>query len=216
MIDLHTHTTFSDGHFNPAEHIRRAEVAGYHVVAMTDHADASMLEIVIPNIRKIVDENNKYNDNIKAVCGIELTHVLPETIAGLVKRSRDLGADLVNIHGETIVEPVLEGTNMAAIDAGVDIIYHPGLITDDEVALAAEKGICLEITSRKGHSLTNGYVYQTAKKCGAKLVFNNDAHTSEDFVSQEMADKIMKGCGMTEGEVKGIFKNSEDIAKKIL
>jgi histidinol phosphatase-like PHP family hydrolase len=48
MIDLHTHTQFSDGQLNPAEHIREAEVHGYTVIAITDHADASNVDIFIP------------------------------------------------------------------------------------------------------------------------------------------------------------------------
>jgi len=41
--------------------------------------------------------------------------------------------------------------------------------------MAAEKGILLEITARKGHSLTNGHVAKLAKKHGAALVLNTEA-----------------------------------------
>jgi len=54
----------------------------------------------------------------------------------------------------------------------VDILSHPGLINAEEVALAAAAGVCLEITTRKGHSLTNGYVAKLAPAAGAKLVIN--------------------------------------------
>ena len=54
MIDLHTHTFFSDGELVPAEHLRRVEVLGYEAVAITDHADSSNLDfisaLVIPRI----------------------------------------------------------------------------------------------------------------------------------------------------------------------
>ena len=36
-IDLHTHTTASDGSFSPAEVVTMAEEAGLHAVAITDH-----------------------------------------------------------------------------------------------------------------------------------------------------------------------------------
>ena len=39
MIDFHTHTFLSDGELVPAEHIRRAEVHGYRVLGLSDHAD---------------------------------------------------------------------------------------------------------------------------------------------------------------------------------
>ncbi len=215
MIDLHTHTLFSDGCMNPAEHIRRAQVIGYTAIAITDHADMSNIDIIVPAIRRFADENNRAND-IKVICGVELTHVLPESIAECVKKARGLGADIVNVHGETIVEPVLPGTNMAAIDAGVDILCHPGLITEDEVMAAVEKGIHLEITTRKGHSLTNGHVFNLAKRLGAMLVLNNDAHSHVDMVPEEMARRILLGCGVSEKDIYSIFKNSEDLVKRVL
>jgi histidinol phosphatase-like PHP family hydrolase len=215
MIDLHSHTQFSDGELSPAEHVRRAQVKGYSVIAITDHADASNIDIIVPAIRRFAEENNRVNE-IKVICGIELTHVLPESVDELVKKARGLGADLVNVHGETVVEPVLPGTNMAAIDAGVDVLCHPGLITEEEVMLAGEKNIVLELTTRKGHSLTNAHVYALARKCGVKIVLNNDAHSQHDLVPKDLAEKILLGCGVPEEDIPGIFRNSETLAKKIL
>ena len=40
----------------------------------------------------------------------------------LAEHARALGAKVVIVHGETIVEPVPRGTNLAAIEAGVDIL----------------------------------------------------------------------------------------------
>ncbi|OGJ89296.1 MAG: PHP domain-containing protein [Candidatus Raymondbacteria bacterium RifOxyA12_full_50_37] len=215
MIDLHTHTSYSDGAYSLAEHIRRAEQCGYRVIGITDHGDASNVESIIQQVKKGVEENNKFA-KIKAICGIELTHVLPESIGELVKQCRAYGAQLVNVHGETIVEPVPEGTNMAAIDAGVDVLCHPGFITEEEAAYAAEKGVFLEITSRAGHSFTNAHVFRVAKATGAKLVFDNDAHTHSDLVSQDLAEKIMLGCGIPRNEIPVIFAHSEEIARRLL
>ncbi len=50
MIDLHTHTIFSDGELIPAEHLRRVENLGYEAVAITYHADSSNLDFIIPSI----------------------------------------------------------------------------------------------------------------------------------------------------------------------
>ena len=215
MIDLHTHTQFSDGDYNPAEHIRRAQVRGYTVIALTDHADISTIGIIVPAIRKIADETNRSESGIKVLCGVELTHVLPEAIAESVTLARKLGADIVNVHGESTVEPVPPGTNMAAIDAGVDILCHPGLISEEEAEAAAEKGVCLELTSRRGHCYTNGHVYKMAKQAGAALVLNNDAHTESDWISRDMAVKVMLGCGMEPGETEAVFRQSVELARKL-
>jgi len=71
---------------------------------------------------------------------------------------------IIVVHGETITEPVMPGTNKKALMSDIDILAHPGLISDDEAELAAEKGIYLEITARKGHSITNGHVAALDKK----------------------------------------------------
>lgn len=43
MIDLHTHTTASDGHLSPADLVRDAWMAGIRVLAVTDHDTTAAL-----------------------------------------------------------------------------------------------------------------------------------------------------------------------------
>ncbi len=213
MIDLHTHTFFSDGELVPAELVRRASVAGYKAMAITDHADQSNLEWLLSKLVDVVDEIGAAN-NMQVLAGVELTHVPPQTIAQATSLARYHGAEIVVVHGETIVEPVMEGTNRAAIEAGVDILSHPGLISAEDVKLAAEKGVCLEVTTRKGHSLTNGHVVQLALQYGAKLVIDNDAHGPADLVSAEMSHKIALGAGLNEEQIAQARKNSEQLVAK--
>jgi histidinol phosphatase-like PHP family hydrolase len=213
MIDLHTHTFFSDGELVPAELVRRAAVAGYRALAITDHADQSNTEWLLSKLVGVVDEMGAAH-NMQVLAGVELTHVPPQQIADAAKLARDNGAELIVVHGETIVEPVMEGTNRAAIAAGVDILSHPGLISVEEVQLAAENDVCLEITTRKGHSLTNGHVAKLALQYGAKLVVDNDTHAPGDLVSLEMARKVALGAGMTEEQFQQARKNSEALVKK--
>jgi putative hydrolase len=195
IIDLHTHTFFSDGALVPSELVRRVGTAGYAAIAITDHADSSNLDHLVPSMVRVAEDLNKAQEVI-VIPGVELTHVPPERIASLVKKSRDLGAKLVVIHGETIVEPVAPGTNRAGLDAGADIIAHPGLISIEEAHLAARKGIYLEITARKGHSLTNGHVARLALETGAFLILNSDGHAPGDFLSEALAPKIAQGAGL--------------------
>ncbi|MCW8858970.1 MAG: histidinol phosphate phosphatase domain-containing protein [Deltaproteobacteria bacterium] len=213
MIDLHTHTFFSDGELVPAELVRRAAVAGYRAMAITDHADKSNTAWLLSNIVDVVDEFGAAN-NMQVLAGVELTHVPPQAMADAVLLARDQGAELVVVHGETIVEPVMPGTNLAAIKSGADILAHPGLITPEEVQLAAEMGVCLEITTRKGHSLTNGHVAKLAAEFGAKLVINNDAHAPSDLLSADLVRKIVLGAGMTDEQYLQARKNSEELVAK--
>ncbi len=211
MIDLHTHTLFSDGELIPAELTRRAAVLGYRAIAMTDHGDLSNLDLIIPRLARVADDLS-VQWGLKVLPGIELTHVPPAQMAAAAAEARKLGAKIVNAHGETIVEPVAAGTNRAALEAGVDILSHPGLISATDAAFAAEKGICLEITTRKGHSLTNGHVVQMARLHGAKLVVNNDAHAPGDLLQLELVRRIALGAGMTEAEFAQARRNSAELA----
>lgn len=215
MIDLHTHTTFSDGVLIPAELARRAAKAGYRAMAMTDHADFSNLDLILTNIGRFVAEAGPFL-GLTVLCGVEITHVPPPLIPRLVERAREGGAQIVVVHGETIVEPVETGTNLAAIEAGVDILAHPGLLTPEEARLAAERGVALEITTRKGHSLTNGHVAVLARRYGARLVIDNDAHAPEDLVSQERRQKIALGAGLSLEECRQAEANSRDIVSRVL
>jgi histidinol phosphatase-like PHP family hydrolase len=208
LIDFHTHTFFSAGELSPAEHIRRAAVAGYHAIGLTDHVDYSNYEHVFESVKKMTDMVPKSGWDIIAVPGVEFTHVPAALIGDLTQKARDFGIKLIIVHGETIAEPVEKGTNRAAIEAGVTILAHPGLITEEDARLAAEKGVYLEITSKKGHSLTNGHVYKMAKKVGAKMVLDSDSHSDSDFLSPEYARAVLAGCGMNEEDIEEVFANN--------
>ena len=46
-FDFHTHSFFSDGVLSPIELIRRAHVAGYRAIAVTDHIGLANMESTI-------------------------------------------------------------------------------------------------------------------------------------------------------------------------
>jgi putative hydrolase len=215
MIDLHTHSILSDGELLPFELVRRAEAGGLRAIAVTDHADASNLDFVVPRILKAV-KMLRGKVEIDVVAGVELTHVPPILIGKLVEEARGLGAELVLVHGETLVEPVYPGTNRAAIESTCDILTHPGLISGEDTALAAERGVALEITARKGHSLSNGHVAAEALRHGATLVINTDAHAPSDLIDREMATKVLLGAGISTAKAEEVFAASEAIVKRVL
>ena len=206
IIDLHTHTFFSDGVLSPAETVRRAEHAGYGAIALTDHVDASNLESVLSAMIKFVRETQPFL-KIKIIPGVELTHVPPGQVPSLISQCRSFGAQIVLVHGETLTEPVAEGTNRAALEAGVDILAHPGLITEEEVILAKNSGVFLELTARFSHAIANGHVARLAKKLGASMVLNSDFHAPGDYLSTEIRRKVVLGAGLTEADLEIIDRN---------
>ena len=215
MIDLHTHSLLSDGQLCPAELVQRAKKQGYRALAITDHVDSSNLDLIVPQIVKFCRENAHLNSDIRVIPGVELTHLLPPLINKLARKAREKGAKLIIVHGETIVEPVPKGTNTAALDADIDILAHPGLISEEEVKIAKERGIYLEISSRKGHSLTNGWLARLATKWGTKLILNTDAHGVEDLITEERARKILQGAGLSYREIESVMKNSQELVEKM-
>jgi histidinol phosphatase-like PHP family hydrolase len=215
VIDLHTHTLFSDGALLPFELARRAEAAGYKAIALTDHVDSSNLDSVVPALVKAAVKLRGQMD-IDVIPGAELTHIPPALMAGLVEEARGLGAAIVIVHGETLVEPVADGTNRAGIEAGADILSHPGLVSDDDARLAAEKGVALEISTRKGHSLSNAHVARAALRHGATLVLNNDSHEPGDLVSRQLAEAILMGAGLSAKETVSVLSASRTLADKAL
>lgn len=213
MIDLHTHSIFSDGELIPSEMARRAQDRGYRALAITDHGDHSNVDFLVPRVAKAC---RKLSDalGMPVIPGIELTHVPPEYIAELVREARDLGARIVVVHGETIAEPVLPGTNRAAIEAAVDILAHPGLISETDVMRAREQGVYLEISARKGHSLTNGHVLGLARRFEVPLVLNTDSHGPQDLITRDQAVRVALGAGMNLREVEEMMRNSEEIVRR--
>jgi len=188
---------------------------GHRALAITDHVDVSNLDLVVPRIVKALKALRDFTP-VTVLAGAEITHVPPEMIGGMVKEARALGAQIVVVHGETVVEPVEEGTNRAAIEAGADILAHPGLIHPEEVELAREMGVALEITARKGHSLSNGYVAKQALKAGARLVVNTDTHAPDDLITAETARLVLLSAGIEPDHVEEIFKNSEKMVMRAL
>jgi putative hydrolase len=213
MIDLHTHSVLSDGALLPAELARRAYVAGYKAIAITDHVDSGNLALVLAQLIKVSKDLNMYM-KIEILPGVEITHVPPRQIPELADLARKLGAKIIVVHGESPVEPVISGTNLAGLESNVDILAHPGLITEKEVRLAKKRGICLELSARRGHSLTNGHVAKLARKIGAKLVLNTDAHSGWDLFTKEILRKVGLGSGLLENEFKSVLQNSSELLRK--
>jgi putative hydrolase len=214
MIDLHTHSLNSDGELIPAELWRRAQVKGYRYLAITDHVDASNFEVVFTRLKAAALSLNR-GDFPVLIPGLEFTHLPPALIAPLTAQARALGVPLIVVHGETLVEPVAPGTNRAAIEADVDILSHPGLITLEEAARARERGVFLELSARKGHALANGHVARLALEVGASLLVNTDSHSPSDLITRHQAERIARGAGLRDPAIQTLFAEAEALAHRL-
>ncbi len=200
LYDFHTHSFFSDGALLPMELIRRAQVSGYTAFAITDHASASNIEQLVDTVRR--DCDLAWAEwGFRVLPGVELTHCPPRSIARLAAQAKACGAKIVVIHGETLVEPVPPGTNRASVECpDVDVLGHPGLLTEAEAHLARENSVYLEITSRRGHCLGNGNTVVLGRAAGASFLVNSDTHAPGDLHTDAFARTVALGAGLTPAE----------------
>ncbi|MDD4908885.1 MAG: histidinol phosphate phosphatase domain-containing protein [Candidatus Omnitrophica bacterium] len=211
--NLHAHTLLSDGQLLPSEVAVRYMAAGYKAIAITDHADYSNIR---QEVKAIVEFCRRWpkKSAIKILPGIELTHLPPEQFKPLARYARKQGAKIIIAHGETTAEPVIKDTNRLALLADIDILAHPGLISDEDTLLAKKRGIFLELTSRSGHADTNSHVAKQARKFGARLILNNDSHAPEDIISPDELANIGIQAGISREEIEKIYGDITDLLKK--
>lgn len=206
MYNLHAHTFLSDGDLLPSEVAVRYQDKGYKIIAITDHADYSNIKQAAKAIVEFCKRWPK-DSAIKILPGIELTHLPPEQFKPLAACARKEGIKVIIAHGETPVEPVTKDTNRMALLADIDILAHPGSITDEDAKLAARRGIFLEVTSRKGHRDANIHVVKQAKKFGAKLILNNDSHTPDDIITPDQLAQVGIESGLTQKDIDKIYED---------
>ncbi len=211
------HSVLSDGCLVPSEIVRRVEVKGTAAIAITDHADFSNVDHIIDSLRRFIDEEGP-SMKVKVLPGIEMTHVPLDVMPKLAEYARKKGAKVIVAHGESPVEPVIPGTNRVAagLKGLVDILAHPGYITDEDASLAEKNGVYLEITSRRGHKKGNVHVAKAAGRVGAKLLVNTDSHSPEDFLTQRQAYSIAKLAGLTDEEaMRAIVNNPKELLSRV-
>lgn len=213
MYNLHCHSLISDGVLLPSEIARRYEELGYKAIAITDHVDYSNIEFVVSSILEFT-KHWPASGRIKVIPGIELTHVPLDQFWPLSKFARKEGIQVIIGHGETTVEPVIKGTNRACLEADIDILAHPGLITDEDVQLAQKKGVFLEVTTRKGHSDTNRHVIENALKFKAKLILNHDSHQPQDIITPQEARGLALKAGLTEEQINTACHDVEQLLRE--
>ncbi|MEO8005638.1 MAG: PHP domain-containing protein [Betaproteobacteria bacterium] len=100
-IDLHTHSTYSDGVLTPAELVRRAATRGVHMLALTDHDETggiaeAQLAAAEAGIRLVagVEISATWNDLTLHVLGLDIDPQSPHLVEGLatIRALRDTRA----------------------------------------------------------------------------------------------------------------------------
>ncbi len=214
-IDFHAHSYLTDGATSPTDMWHEAELLEHRVLALTDHIG---LEDPRPLLERLRQEARAWDgEPFVPLVGVEITQVPPRRIPDAARAARNAGAQVVLVHGESVVERVAPGTNHAAIDSGlVDILAHPGLIDPKDVDLARAHGVVLEISGRQGHGLGNGHVVRLALEAGAELVVDSDAHRPEQLLPPAAARRIASGSGVPEARIDQVLVGTpEQVFRKL-
>ena len=121
------------------------------------------------------------------------------------------------LHGETICEPVALGTNRAGIEAGVDILAHPGLISEEEVRMAAGNGVHLEVTRAHlpRHGQRQGGEPWPARRA-LRLSWIRMPTRPQDILTPDWRERVAFGSGLTADELDRINKTMISLVEKLV
>ena len=194
MIDLHVHAGMT-GAACPSEMMALARAAGYRAVALLARCDAVSLPLLLPSLVHSCHNASLYGVG-EALPGVELVHIPPPLIAETVEQARCLGALIVAVHGELPGEAVPPGTTLAAIQAKADFVAHPGLLSVEEAALAAENAVALELSLCPRHAAYNGHVAARAKASGAQMVTGSNARFRTELIPLGLRTAMLRGAGL--------------------
>ena len=189
MIDFHISIQQGVG---VASALRYASLAGIRfagLVMPSDGTDLSRIADFSAQVRRL-----SLYANVEAWAGVELCHIPPALLPEAVREAREAGARLVLVYGESIMDQVEQGTNFAAIEAGADIITHPGLVDAETAAFAAERGVAFEFTSCPRHALSNAHTAAMALKHGVPLVRGSNARQAEELTTRAFWPSVIKGA----------------------
>ncbi len=194
--DFHAHTYLTDGSESATSMWWHARLLHHRVLAITEHV---ALEDPTPLLERLRSEARAFESGpLRTLVGVEITLAPPPRIAEVARQARRAGAQIVIVHGETPAEPVPPGTNRAAVRSGlVDVLAHPGLLTDRDAETARANGTAIELSGRALHGRTNGHVARVALAAGAELVVDSDAHATEHLLTYEVAELVARGAGLT-------------------
>jgi putative hydrolase len=208
-FDFHAHTYLTDGSASATDMWTAGDRLGHRVMAITDHV---AMEDPGPLLDRLRAERKAFEDGpMLTLVGVEISMVPPRHIDAVARGARRAGAEIVIVHGETLVEPVPPGTNRAAIESReVDLLAHPGLLVAADAELAHAHGTVLELSGRSGHSISNGHVARVALEAGAPIVVDSDAHRTGDLLAYERAEMVARGAGLAEIPLTGALATAPE------
>lgn len=179
-IDLHTHSTCSDGTLTPTQVIIAAKEAGLSAIALTDHD-------TISGLQEAAEAGKKYG--IEVVTGIEFS-VTSDTEMHLLGLDFNMDCpEITKILDEMIYQR--EVRNNKVVELLKEINIH--ITVEDILAESTSK-----VTGRSQIAkamLKKGYVSSITEAFDKYLKHGRPAFVQRTTLSPETAIKIIKQCG---------------------
>ena len=180
-IDLHTHSTCSDGTFTPDEVVEEAAKAGLSAIALTDHD-------TINGLSSAIEAGKKYG--VEVITGIEFS-VAADTEMHLLGLNFNLDCPAITeILDEMILQRELR--NYKVIKLLEKCGFH---ITIDDILAEATSPVTGRSQIAKA-MLKKGYVSSIKEAFDKYLSFGKPAFVERSTLTPEEAIKIIhKSCG---------------------
>lgn len=218
MVDFNIRIHIGDGELDIASALRYASLAGIRFACLIMPSDGDLVPALsaVKQVRCL-----SLYAGIESVVGVEFRHIPPALLPSVVQEARRAGIAFVMAYGESIQDQVAEGTNLAAIEAGVDVISHPGLIDVEAASFAAERGVALEITASPKHGLTNGHIAAVGLHAGCLLVCGSGATKAREIPGRSFWPRVICGAvwsldgQMQEALEKKIRKSEELLIQRL-
>ncbi len=203
MMDLHIHSSLSDGRAEIYEILEEAERKGLSAIAITDHGPGHAYGATNRELRRLARElraiRNSYR--VKVFIGVEAE--VDEDGSTSLDEDIDFDIILASIHTAASEEDYFTRLKLALAKSRIDVLAHHGLylskvdpeLNEELVKILKERNVAVEINSF--HKLPEPDFLTMCAQAGLKYTTGSDAHSLErvgDVAwAEKIAEKIFKG-----------------------
>lgn len=219
-VDLHTHTTASDGKWSIEENALAMAARGHHTVAITDHSKGQVQanglsdERLVKHIEAVREVAKKLKGTINVLAGSEVDILTDGRLDYPDELLAELDVVVASPHAALSQEPKKATARFlkAIENPYVTMIGHPtgrlvlrreGLSPDMEaiVKAAKDRGIALEINANHWRLDLRDTHARLALEHGVKLAINTDAHGQGDLGQLPYGVLTARRAGATKEDV---------------
>lgn len=185
MIDLHIHSSLSDGRAAVYEILEQAEKKRLGAIAITDHGPGHVFGATNRELRRLAGELRAMRDSyrVKVLAGVE-AEVGEDGSLGL---DDDIKFDIVlaSIHASAGEEDYFRRLKLALSKFRIDVVAHHGLylsssnmkLNEEVIELMKARKVAVEINSF--HRLPDLDFLSMCAQAGIKFTTGSDAHSIE-------------------------------------